>query len=190
MCFVNQDIQCGGTVVEVLTLNANDMEVVAEQASTKPAASTRSRRTTRAMAATQVDDAPAKKPAPRSSTKKSSVKPSKKVRSVVIRLRGKADEWTLEEGVCETLIVGSSKPSGKSRGKGHFLELAVAGVEPNHARLDLNINNGVVMVKVTDLKSGAQTFHDKKLIAKGMNSMAFAGDDIQIGDAVLEIRKK
>lgn len=50
------------------------------------------------------------------------------------------------------------------------------------------MNDGVVMVKVTDLKSEGGTIFNGKRMTSGKNEMAFCGSaSIQIGDAVMQI---
>jgi len=83
-------------------------------------------------------------------------------------------EIVLEEGVCESLTIGSA-PTGKGE------HLVLQGLAANHVRLNLHIKGKTVMVKVTDLaKSNQQTLFNNN--PAGKSEMAFRGDVVQLGD--------
>jgi serine/threonine protein kinase len=95
-----------------------------------------------------------------------------------------AGDTLLQTGVCDRLIVGSAPTR-----KGTHLKLSCAnGVSANHVQLDFVDNNGVPMVKVTDLKSENRTLFNGKLMISSKTETAFCdATDIRVGDTLLKI---
>lgn len=92
-----------------------------------------------------------------------------------------------------TLVIGSNP--GKKTGKSQVYSIGKDGeASPKHTKLVLNTSgskkNGVLMVKVFDLKSDAGTLVNNKMLPKGSSRQAFVKDRIQVGESVFRILKK
>jgi serine/threonine protein kinase len=198
--FVGQSISLGANLVEVQHLRKGELAVESDE-NRKPAAkkkktadsdkaepstsleharTRRSSRTTCAMA--MADDNVAEPP---STKQKTPAKAKDRPRAIVKIASGPlgGGEFVLEQGICDTIVIGSAPTR-----KGHPLTLMDSSVAPNHTCLDLQVKDGVVMVKVTDLKSASGTIFNGKRMASGKTDMAFCGaSSIQVGTTVLEM---
>jgi FHA domain len=179
-----------GTVLAVLAgcvllpYLATRWQKTADSDKAEPSASVeraRTRRsTTRAMA--MADDNVAERPLTK---QKTPAKVKDRPRAIVKIVSGPlaGGEFVLQQGICDKIMIGSAPTR-----KGHPLTLVDSSVAPNHTCLDLMVKDGVVMVKVTDLKSANGTMFNGKRMASGKTDVAFCGaSSIQVGTTVLEI---
>ena len=88
------------------------------------------------------------------------------------------DNFVLEEGLMETLVIGSA-PTVKGE------RLVLSGLAPNQVRLDFKYKGNIAMVKATDLAKSNRhqtLFNNGKPIASGKSEMMFQSYSLQFGD--------
>ena len=95
-----------------------------------------------------------------------------------------------------TLILGSDPSKKSSRGSAKSSTFAVSkdsNASAAHAKLVLNRSgskkSGVMMVKVSDLKSEKGTLINNKVLPNGSSRQAFVKDRIQVGDSIFRVVK-
>jgi len=95
-----------------------------------------------------------------------------------------------------TLVLGSDPSKKSSRGSAKSSTFAVSkdsNASAAHAKLVLNRSgskkSGVMMVKVSDLKSEKGTLINNKVLPNGSSRQAFVKDRIQVGDSIFRVVK-
>ena len=96
-----------------------------------------------------------------------------------------------------TLVLGRDPAKNKGSGSSKSQQVYAVGrddkASSSHAKLVLNSSgskkNGVLMVKVFDLKSANGTLINTKVLPKGTSRQAFVKDRIQVGESVFRILK-
>lgn len=104
-----------------------------------------------------------------------------------------------ESCILESSMVIGSHPKQKQKVSASSSDDAVfplskdSHISANHAKLILSFSGGtkkgVLMVKVTDLKSSSGTFLNGKELPKGGSRQAFVNDCIKVGHSELRIKK-